>query len=410
MTLALPTNRPARSPCLGRLGVRCVAALAWLVVSSAQAATGAQLHWLIDMRAEIAAGRFQPERDQVGVRGATPPLSWQRSALAQPASPPGWYDLSLDFEAPGPNAQPLPYKFKIEQSGHADDGWENGPNRSLRLPAAGQTLTVQRAFGEQTDAPPPQRVGQIERLAPQASAWVGPREVQVWLPPGYDANSAQRYPVLYLHDGQNLFDAQAAGAEWQVDETAQALVSTGQVPPMIIVGVASTGDRILDYTPWVAASAKPQGGGAARYARYLVDELKPLIDRRYRTLPERAHTAVGGSSLGGLVSMWLVLHEPTTFGAGLVVSPSVWWADRALLQDVATTPWPADLPAPRLWLDVGAREAEGMVDGARALRQALHTRGWTAHYLEQADGGHDEASWAARFEPMLTWLYGPVRR
>jgi predicted alpha/beta superfamily hydrolase len=383
-----------------------------LAANLAQAATGPQVHWLIDMRAEIAAGRFQPERDQIGVRGATPPLSWERSALAHAGPQPGWYDLSLSFDAPGPNAQAVPYKFKIEQPGRADGGWENGPNRSLVLPTGGQSLTVQRAFGEQTAAPPPQRVGQIERLAPAPSAWVGPREVQVWLPPGYDANSAQHYPVLYLHDGQNLFDAQAAGAEWQVDETAQALVSAGQVRPMIIVGVASTGDRILDYTPWVAAeqAAGPRGGGAARYARYLVDELKPLIDRRYRTLPDRAHTAVGGSSLGGLVSMWLVLHEPTTFGAALVVSPSVWWADRALLKDVATTPWPADLPAPPLWLDLGAREGEGMVDGARALRQALHAKGWAPHYLEQADGGHDEASWAARFGPMLRYLYGPPQR
>jgi predicted alpha/beta superfamily hydrolase len=197
-----------------------------------------------------------------------------------------------------------------------------------------------------------------------------------------------------------------------VDETAQALVSAAQVQPMIIVGVASTGDRVLDYTPWGATSAsgRPPGGGAARYARYLVDELKPLIDRRYRTLPDGAHTAVGGSSLGGLVSMWLVLHEPGTFGAALVVSPSVWWADRALLKAVADTPRPPALPAPRLWLDVGAQESEGMLDGARALRQALQARGWAPHYLEQADGGHDEASWAARLGAMLRFLYGSAPR
>jgi predicted alpha/beta superfamily hydrolase len=262
-----------------------------------------------------------------------------------------------------------------------------------------------RAFGSGVDIPV-QRSGEIETLPAIHSAFVSAREVQVWLPPGYREAPQRRYPVLYLHDGQNVFDARAAGAEWQVDEHAQRGVLQGALQPMIIVAVASNGDRMTDYAP--VAQPRPEGGkvggGAEAYARYLIGELKPAIDHRYRTQPGREHTAVGGSSMGGLVSMWLLLAHGDSFGAALVVSPSVWWAGRDILGRVAAAP--AATPAPRIWLDVGGREDPGMVDGARRLRDALRARGWAPAYLEEPAGGHDEASWAARVPAMLDFLYG----
>lgn len=361
----------------------------------------------IDMRTEIAAGRFDPAADRVGVRGAVAPLSWQLTRLADATDETGMYELTLQFAQPGPNTQPVPYKFKIERPGRPDEGWEGGRNRSFVLGDGAQVQRLQRAYGEDSAPLPAHRVGMIERLAPQVSAWVSAREVQVWLPPGYAENPERRYPVLYLHDGQNLFDAVAAGAEWQIDETAQRLVQAGAVAPMIIVGVASNDDRIADYTPvpGTAQQDGPMGGNGPGYAHYLVQELKPEIDRRFRTLPGRETTAVGGSSLGGLISMWLVLNERDTFGAALVISPAAWWADDAIVEQVRQQPWDVGMPPPRLWLDVGAREGDGMIGGARALRDALTARGWQVSYLEQPDGGHDEASWAARVEPMLRWLY-----
>lgn len=399
-----------------------IALIAALVLSAAlgaavaAGATSTAVQLVIDMRAEIKAGHFHPDTDRIGLRGAVPPLSWSRTLEAQASAVPGLYELRLEFRGPGAGPQPVPYKFKIERAGQPDAGWESGRNRVLVLDhpqgAFAQAVQrVERVFGDEPGAPAAQRVGHFDRLSPRPSAWVSPREVQVWLPPAYAEQPTRHYPVLYLHDGQNLFDALAAGAEWQVDETAQRLVESGQIAPMIIVGVASNDDRVLDYTPMARAAreAGPPGGGAPRYAQYLVHELKPEIDRRYRTLADRAHTAVGGSSLGGLVSMWLVVHQPETFGAALVVSPSVWWADQAILDLVRQQPWPTGLAAPRLWLDVGHREGERMVSGARALRAALQSRGWGVHYLEQPDGGHDELSWAARFEPMLRWLNGRPR-
>ncbi len=374
---------------------------ALLLIASAQAAV--LLEVLIDVREEIAAGRFEPSRDSVGMRGAVAPLSWQSSAAATATAKPGVYSLSLRFESLPANGQPLPYKFKIDTPGRPNDGWEPGRNRSLVLADGVQRL--ERAFGTDPNAPPPQRTGDIELLPPLASAHVTPREVQVWLPPGYRNEPKRRYPVLYLHDGQNVFDNRAAGAEWQVDETAQRLVLAGAVEPMIIVAVANTGERIDDYTPVAMEfDGRTRGGGAAAYGRYLVSELKPAIDRRYRTKPGRDGTAVGGSSLGGLMSMWLVLEHDNTFGAALVVSPSVWWGRRAILARLAATP--AAAPVPRLWLDVGTGEGPDTLTDARRLRDALRARGWAPAYLEAADAGHDELAWAARVEPMLRFLYG----
>lgn len=357
---------------------------------------------VIDMRAEIAAGRFDPAQQQVGLRGALAPLSWGRTLVASvDAKRAGHFLLTLRFDTPA--AQSVAYKFKIDSPGHPDAGWEEGRNRALALRPGEQVL--ERAFGSDPGAPPLQRTGRIERIAPLPSAWVSPREVQVWLPPGYESEPDRRYPVLYLHDGQNVFDAGAAGAEWQVDETAQRLVLAGEVAPLIIVAVANTAERVHDYTP-VPGEVQGQrvGGGAPAYGRYLAQELKPLIDARFRTQPGRGSTAVGGSSLAGLVSMWLLLEHGATFGAGLVVSPSVWWAGEAILRQVAQAA--SSLPAPLIWLDVGELEGDGAVQGVRRLRQALAARGWAPAYLEQAGASHDEAAWAARVAPMLRHIHG----
>ena len=262
-----------------------------------------------------------------------------------------------------------------------------------------------------------QRTGRFERHPAFPSRHVAPRDIQVWLPPGYEASPAKRYPVLYLHDGENVFDAAVAPGEWGVDETAQRLMAAGEVAPALVVAVNNGRSRIDDYTPVpMRREGRLQGGGAAAYARFLVDELKPFIDARYRTRPEAAQTAVGGSSLGGLVSMWLVLREGGSFGAALVVSPSVWWGGEQILREVAATPLGSGRP--RVWLDIGLLEGEGAVTGARRLRDALLQRGWrqgvpgsplraTLAYAEAPGAAHDETAWAARVEGMLRFLSPP---
>lgn len=370
----------------------------------------------IDLRAEIAAGRFDPARDRLGLRGGAAPLAWDRSVLATPGAAPGRYALKLTLPDDAAGGQPLAYKFRIERGAGQDgeDGWEPGRNHAVLL--KGGEVRVNRVFGAAAGEVPLSRTGTIERLGKVASAHVSARDVQVWLPPGYERDTTRRYPVLYLHDGQNMFDAQAAGAEWQVDEAAEKGVASGRLRPFIIVAVASNETRTLDYTPTEMTipaerlgrpAPERQGGGAAAYARFLVEELKPAIDARFRTRPGVADTAVGGSSFGGLMSMWLALHHPQTFGAALVVSPSVWWDDRFLLRDAAAT---MPEPRPRLWVDMGALEGEQAVVLARELTALLRQRGWSEangslRFVEDARGQHDEASWARRVPAMLDFLY-----
>jgi predicted alpha/beta superfamily hydrolase len=364
---------------------------------------GSDVLFEIDLREAVAQGRFDPARDRVGVRGALPPLSWAETRAAVATATPGVYAARVGFDGARAGSL-LAYKFKIDRPGAApDDGWETGPNRSVELRPG---LVVARAFDSQPDAPPPVLTGDIRDLGVIASRHVSPRAVQVWLPPGYERDPARRHPVLYLHDGQNVFDARAAGAEWQVDEVAQRLVDGGAIRPPIVVAVASNGDRFDDYTPWPhTLDGVTRGGRAANYGRFLVEELKPLIDARFRTLPAREHTALGGSSLGGLVTMWLLLEHAATFSAGLVVSPSVWWARGEIVAAVQQAALPAGLAPPKVWLCVGAREGRAMVHGARLLRDALLQRGWAPVGVEEPGGGHDEASWADRVEPMLRFLY-----
>ena len=268
-------------------------------------------------------------------------------------------------------------------------------------------------------APAPQHSAVIERHPAFASMHVQPRDVQVWLPPGYAQEPTRRYPVLYLHDGQNVFEAPAGGSSWQIGDTAQRLMQAGEVAPAIIVAVSSGATRIHDYTPVaMPLEGRLMGGGAPAYRRFLLDELKPFIDRHYRSRPGRDNTALGGSSLGALVTMWLLLQEPQTFGAGLIVSPSVWWAERAILRDVASAALAGQRP--RLWLSTGLREPGSAVPGTRQLRDALLARAWSVSptgqsenaelfYVEAPEAEHHERAWAAQVEGMLRFLYSKPR-
>lgn len=240
------------------------------------------------------------------------------------------------------------------------------------------------------------------------------RDVVVYLPPGYEDSAAARYPVLYLHDGQNLFDPATAfaGQHWRAGETATALIESGRIPPVILVGIYNTGEhRIDEYTP--THDRRRGGGDAALYGRFIVEELKPAIDAGYRTLADRENTGIGGSSLGGLVSLFLAVKHADIFGAAAVMSPSVWWDRRSILRDVRRA---ASLTErPKLWVDMGTAESRGagsarrVLEDTRLLKAGLLKSGWVEgedlHYEEVAGATHSEHAWADRFARVLTWLY-----
>ena len=239
------------------------------------------------------------------------------------------------------------------------------------------------------------------------------REVVVYLPPDYESDRRKRYSVLYLNDGQNLFDGATsfiAGQEWRVDETAQSLISARQIEPLIIVGIYNTSDRLNEYTP--AKDKRSQGGKADLYGRMLVEELKPFVDATYRTSQDAKHTGLGGSSLGGLVSLYLGIRYHRVFSRLAVISPSVWFADKQILHYVeALTKRPHLL----IWVDSGtkeghnAEEAQRAVDDARLLQQTLVRKGWRLgkdlQYFEAEGAEHNERAWAARMGLVLKFLF-----
>jgi len=243
------------------------------------------------------------------------------------------------------------------------------------------------------------RKGRLERLTDFS------RPVTVYLPAGYDEREERRYPVLYMQDGQNLFDAERAyvpGQHWKLKDAADAAIGERTAAPMIIVGVDHAGPaRIDEFTPTRDPKHK-SGGHAEEYAQLLIEKLKPLIDERFRTIPNES--AIGGSSLGGLISMHLALTHPDVFSRAIAMSPSVWWDSRVILSEVDTFHG----TRPAIWLDIGGREGKEAVSGARALRDRLTAHGWkerTLRYYEDRRGDHSERAWARRVRMALEFLY-----
>lgn len=248
------------------------------------------------------------------------------------------------------------------------------------------------------------------------------RDILVWLPPGYDLpeNADRRYPVLYMHDGQNVFDAATSfSGEWRADETATLLINAGRIEPLIIVGIPNMGSgRIDEYTPTQAAlpgSEDLRGGLGLDYARFVVEELKPFIDATYRTDPTAARTGVGGSSLGGLISLSICHDYPDVFGLCMAMSTSFWWDGGAIRTEYEYDPAPARLV--RYWLDAGSAEkgagtsdsqtyVQGLYDFAGVLERAGLVYRRDYHYLVVEGAAHQEAAWADRFDDALIFLFG----
>jgi predicted alpha/beta superfamily hydrolase len=236
------------------------------------------------------------------------------------------------------------------------------------------------------------------------------RDVIVYLPPNYNSAADRRYPVLYLHDGQNLFDAATAfaGNEWGLDELAEELIQSGEIQPLIIVGIYNAGAaREAEYTH--VRDRRGRGGGAKAYAKLIIEDVKPFIDSEYRTLADVANTGLGGSSLGGLATLYLGLHFPQTFGKLIVMSPSVWWANRAILREIRKL---RGKSGQKIWLDIGTREGRNptaCVENVKALRDALIAKGWELgrelRFVEDEGAEHNEKAWGYRMRDALKFLF-----
>jgi predicted alpha/beta superfamily hydrolase len=252
-------------------------------------------------------------------------------------------------------------------------------------------------------------------LHQMASAELGnTRTVRVWLPPGYrePGNEAVRYPVLYMHDGQNCFDAATSFAgEWRVDETATDLIQRGVIRPVIVVGIDNVGAaRSDEYSPIELGSIRPGTGGKGdAYIRFLETEVMALVNREYRTLTGPENTFMGGSSLGGVITLHAAMSRPGLLGAILVESPSLWVGDGELKKRVlAHKEWPR-----RVFMAMGDKEygtaaRDGpLVEGAREVERSMREAGLGEDRLRFEIGvgaGHNEAAWAERLPGALGFL------
>lgn len=234
------------------------------------------------------------------------------------------------------------------------------------------------------------------------------RTIWVWLPQSYWAEPTRRFPVLYMHDGQNLFDVarSAFGAEWDVDGTATRMIAAGEVPPFVVVGMENTADRFGEYTPTRCGGI---GGRGKEYARFVVNEVKPFVDNMYRTWPGVSSTFVAGSSLGGLISLYLLREYSGVFAGCAALSPSLWWsAEKFLAEAQADASWAA---RKKVWLDMGTEE-KGWgdelvhVERVRRLAGALQRGGANVAVEVEQGGQHDEAAWARRLPRALRHLLG----
>ncbi len=245
------------------------------------------------------------------------------------------------------------------------------------------------------------------------------RPVLVYLPPAYHTEKARRFPVIYMHDGQNLFDAATSFAgEWRVDETLNELAAEGI--QAIVVGLPNMGaERSNEYSPFIDRRMK-QGGQGNVYVDFIADTVKPLIDGVFRTQPDRAHTGIMGSSMGGLISLAAFFQRPDVFGLAGVMSPAFWFGDEAIRGFVRK----AAFSPGRIYMDVGTAEMappKGLFKFLPILRPYYRTasqrmnrelirKGYlpdqTLLYLEEKDGEHNEAAWARRLPGALRFLLG----
>jgi enterochelin esterase-like enzyme len=245
------------------------------------------------------------------------------------------------------------------------------------------------------------------------------RLLRVWLPPGYDEadNAGRHYPVLYLNDGQNLFETSSSftGVEWQVDETADRLIREGSIAPMLIVGIDNAGkNRIREYMPHRSLNPMMLRVQGHRYPQFLLHEVMPFIARAYRVAGGAENTGLGGSSLGALIALYTAMVRPGVFGKLVVESPSLWASNRQLIRESRNvTRWPK-----RIFLAVGTAEAgredrdRSVVDDVRELAGILRRAGVDQSRLRLViDEGahHEESAWARRFPQALEFLFGTSR-
>jgi predicted alpha/beta superfamily hydrolase len=330
----------------------------------------------------------------LSLRGDTAPLDWTKSVPLTADADKTTYEYLLQSPA-----GPVQFKPLLD-----DTTWAHGDNYTIQ---PGQTVDIYPHFMATK--------GTVKQLFASFQSTIVNYNQIVWvyLPPSYDENTLARYPVLYMHDGQNLFDPARAfgGNEWQVDETLDAAAEQQPAPTsireIIVIGPEAGPDRNNLYTP-TFDSSEGFGGKGDLYLRMLVEELKPQVDSMLRTMPEREHTGILGSSLGGLISAYAGCTHADTYGLIGAMSPSTWWDNTVIIGDVSKMGATRPLKA---YVDSGdsGTSNDDVTDTANlaaAFRTLGYSDGSSLDYLVQAGGQHNEIYWAQRFPGAAQFLFG----
>ncbi|MGQ2984926.1 alpha/beta hydrolase [Flavobacterium sp.] len=251
------------------------------------------------------------------------------------------------------------------------------------------------SFGMKAQSTASANVSEFSLYSPQLDV---EKKIWVYLPKVYQSDTKKKYPVIYMHDAQNLFDKAASFAgEWHIEETLDSLKA-----PVIVVGIAHGGDRRLnELTPF--PNEKYGGGDADIYLEFIAGTLKPYIDENYRTKPDKKDTAIGGSSLGGLVSLYAVLKYPEVYGKAIVFSPSFWFS-----KDIYAYAERSEKIDAKVYFMAGDNEDENMVPDLDRMFSIISGKIKNKKHLYKKvipGGKHNEALWAKEFPNAFIWLF-----
>ena len=348
-----------------------------------------------------------PKDSQVFITGNLAVLGkWRPNAVPMKLADNGTWSFQISV----PRGTLIEYKYTLGDWSKEGAGVRGQPLSNFKLTATDSvtqkdevkawTNGARRVFHGQV-------TGNVQYHRQIESRDLRPRDVVVWLPPSYESETDRHYPVLYMHDGQNLFDPRtsAFGIDWQVDETITKMVRKEQLEPIIVVGICNTPDRSREYT---------EGDKGVRYRNFVVSELKPLIDAKYRTKPEREHTFVAGSSAGGLCAFIMAWEHAETFAGALCMSPAFRFQreDGSFSIDYVSRVRSTSRPKPslRIYIDNGGGGVdEKLMPGVNAMIEALRSKGFVENIdlrvVIAPQDLHNESAWARRFPAAIQSVF-----
>ncbi len=389
--------------------IQLLAVLLSVILPASLLADTTELKFVVNTSQPVA------KEDKLFLAGNTATLgNWNPSGLVLTRKSDTSFEVLVELEI-GENIE-----FKITRG-----TWETVEKDADGEEIANRTATVQKGKGIVVgieswadERSKPGRSSVVGTLELRRIASIEPtRLVRVWLPAGYQ-DSNQSYPVLYLLDGQNVFDraTSAIGEEWGVDETLTELIESKAILPMIVVAIDNSSKRVDEYT-WIAdgESNRKRGGNAESFAKWIADELKPQIDREYRTQSKRNSTWIGGSSLGGLFSLYAVVQHSETFGCAIAMSPSLSWGNDGINSWIDSNQDRITKPT-RVWVDFGGKEGT-TENGARENVERFERFQRTLSTLSQKqnsnftvggrlfpDAKHNESAWRERFAEAIQFI------